>query len=462
MKTTAWEGQRIVIIGAARQGCALARYLIRNGAEVILNDQRTENNLIQEMANLNHHNLKWILGGHPLDILENADLICPSGGVPLTLPILQEARNRKIPFSNDSQIFLDNVQALVVGITGSAGKTTTTSLVGLIAQKWVGPPVKAWIGGNIGNPLIDSMDEIAEQDFVILELSSFQLELMNTSPAVAAVLNITPNHLDRHGTMQAYTNAKANILRFQNSGNTAVLNRDDPGSWNLLPYVKGNLVTYGLEAASHNEIGIYSRNDQIFLNDGERQFPILPNNAIHLRGRHNLLNVLGACAIAFSAGFSIDAIREAVCEFKGAPHRLELVRSLNGISWYNDSIATAPERTIAAIQSFTEPIVLLVGGKDKDLPWDNLIALINQRVDHLIVFGNLADKIMSFYKGKRNCASPQTIDQCDRLEQAVNIAVERAQPGDIVLLAPGGTSFDEFKDFEERGTKYREWVCKLT
>ncbi len=462
MNTTAWEGQRVVIIGAARQGLALARYLIRNGAEVILNDLRAENSLTHEMANLDHHNLKWVLGGHPFEILDNANLICPSGGVPLDLPILQEARSRKIPFSNDSQIFLDNIKALVIGITGSAGKTTTTSLVGLIAQKWVQPPVKAWIGGNIGNPLIDYLNEIQPNDYVVLELSSFQLELMHSSPAVAAVLNITPNHLDRHGTMQAYTNTKANILRFQGAGNTAVLNRDDPGSWNLLPYIKGNLVTYGLEAASQNEVGTYSRNGQIFLNDGNRELPILSIKDIQLRGRHNIFNVLGACAIAFSAGFSIEAMKEAICEFKGAPHRLELVRSLNGVSWYNDSIATAPERTIAAIQSFTEPIVLLVGGKDKDLPWDNLIALINQRVDHLIVFGHLAEKIMGFYQGKRNCAFPQTIDQCERLEQAVNIAAERSQPGDIVLLAPGGTSFDEFKDFEERGAKYREWVCKLT
>jgi len=163
-----------------------------------------------------------------------------------------------------------------------------------------------------------------------------------------------------------------------------------------------------------------------------------------------------------SAGISVEAMQEAIREYKGAPHRLELVREISGVCWYNDSIATAPERTIAAIQSFSEPIVLMLGGKDKNLPWEDLIDLVNHRVDHLVVFGQLSDKIMAYYRGNTTFRVPQTIDQCKTLEQAVKVAADRSQPGDVVLLAPGGTSFDEFKDFEERGEKFREWVWNLS
>jgi UDP-N-acetylmuramoylalanine--D-glutamate ligase len=245
-----WSGQRVVILGAARQGVALARYLVRHGATVVVNDRLPENELQEARQALEELPIEWVYGGHPIEVLEGADLICPSGGVPLILPILVEARRRGIPLSNDSQIFLEAANCKTIGITGSAGKTTTTTLVGRIAsatiqEDYPRQPFRVWVGGNIGSPLIAHVDEMNAADIAIMELSSFQLELMTGSPQVAAVMNITPNHLDRHSSMQEYTEAKARILRFQSAKNVAVLNRDDPGSWRLLDRIMGDLVTFG-------------------------------------------------------------------------------------------------------------------------------------------------------------------------------------------------------------------------
>jgi UDP-N-acetylmuramoylalanine--D-glutamate ligase len=232
-----YRGKRILIIGAARQGLALVRYLVQHGSIVTLSDNQNEAQMASEIESLRNLPVTWALGGHPLDLLNETDFVSVSGGVPLTIPILEEAQKLGIPLINDSQVFMEVCPCKVVGITGSAGKTTTTALVGNIGNTHVqikNLPSKVWVGGNIGNPLVEHVDEMKEDDIVILELSSFQLELMSISPNIAAILNITPNHLDRHGSMQTYIEAKSRILTFQNTSGIAVLNRDDKGSWDLL------------------------------------------------------------------------------------------------------------------------------------------------------------------------------------------------------------------------------------
>ncbi|MEJ5202680.1 MAG: UDP-N-acetylmuramoyl-L-alanine--D-glutamate ligase, partial [Anaerolineales bacterium] len=356
-----WKGQRVLIIGAARQGLALARFLICQGADVTLNDQNPAEQMKNVIQSMEGYPVHWALGGHPLDLLENKDLVCLSGGIPLALPIIVEAQRRGIPLSNDSQIFMEAVPCRVIGITGSAGKTTTTTLVGRMAQVAVQPPAKLWVGGNIGLPLIDQLDKIAPHDTVVLELSSFQLEQMTISPQVAAILNITPNHLDRHGTFAAYTAAKARILTFQTERDAAVLSCDDPVTWGLAGQVRGRLITFGRQRPPAGQLGTFVENNAIYLSNGGQCFKVIGCNDIQLRGDHNLLNVLAACAIAHAAGFSVSAMIAGIRGFTGVPHRLEYVRTLHGVDWYNDSIATAPERTIAAIRSFQEPLVLLLG-----------------------------------------------------------------------------------------------------
>ncbi|GAP14279.1 UDP-N-acetylmuramoylalanine--D-glutamate ligase [Longilinea arvoryzae] len=456
-----WIGKRVLILGAARQGLALARYLVRQRALVTLNDQRSPDQLAAVRQANAALPIEWVLGEHPLRLLDQTDLVCVSGGIPLTLPIVQEAQRRGLPITNDTQIFMDAVPCPVIGITGSAGKTTTTTLVGRMAQAAIKAPRKAWIGGNIGLPLVDHLEEIKADDVVILEISSFQLEQMTTSPHIGAILNITPNHLDRHGTLEAYAAAKARLIHFQGSEDVAILNPADSGSWNLRSQVAGRLVTFSLQHPDLHQAGTFCQDEHLWVYDGQKDISIMPQSSILLRGTHNLYNVLAACAIAHAAGFPVQAMRSGVEGFGGVPHRLEFVRTWRSSKWYNDSIATAPERTSAAIHSFSEPLVVLLGGRDKKLPWDDLATLIHQRVDHVILFGEAAAKIQNAIGPLELGRRPYSMEVCGDLHEAVQAAAQVAQPGDVVLLSPGGTSYDQFKDFEERGECFREWVNQL-
>jgi UDP-N-acetylmuramoylalanine--D-glutamate ligase len=487
---TDWSGKRVIVIGAARQGVALARFLVQRNARVVLNDRLPMDQLISSQQALQGEDIEWVAGEHPLTLLGGADLVCISGGVPFDLPIVQAARRRGIPISNDSQIFLEECPCDVIGITGSAGKTTTTTLVGLIVQaeidlimagivdspaSWrshlhrsieLDSSSKVWVGGNIGIPLLSMINDMRPNDLAVMELSSFQLEVMTRSTKIAAILNITPNHLDRHGTMQAYRSAKSRILRYQSNESIAILNRDDPETWNLRNDVRGELVTFGVQEPLSDQFGVFlngSREAAVINVPGDEssdRFEILTRTEIPLRGEHNLMNVLAACAVSLAAGISIKAMSSGVNNYMGIPHRLEFVRTWHGADWYNDSIATAPERAIAAIKSFTKPIVLLAGGKDKNLPWDTFASLVNQQVKYVILFGEAAPLIFQALSEQAEQDLTAVI-QCAGLKQAVERAAQVVMPGDVVLLSPGGTSFDEFKNFEERGEVFKKWVMEL-
>jgi UDP-N-acetylmuramoylalanine--D-glutamate ligase len=304
------------------------------------------------------------------------------------------------------------------------------------------------------------LPDISEADLVTMELSSFQLELMSISPEIALILNLTPNHLDRHKTMQAYTDAKARILRFQEPGDVAVLGRDDPGAWSLRERVRGRLLAFSLQPFQ-DERGAYVDEGQIWIRlDGEVQ-PVLPLEAIELRGEHNLSNVVAACLAASAAGVSPEAIRAGLQGFTGVPHRLEFMRRVGGVDFYNDSIATSPERAVAALRAFDDPIILLAGGRDKDLPWDVFADVVCRRVRRLILFGEAAEKIARTIAAHEASCSLEAVERMQDFDAAVHAAVRAAQPGDVVLLAPGGTSFDAFPDFEARGERFRELVSNL-
>jgi UDP-N-acetylmuramoylalanine--D-glutamate ligase len=431
-----------------------------HGAHVTLSDKRSEVEVRAARESLAEYPITWALGGHPLELLDSTDMLCLSGGVPLALPIVAEAMRRGIPLSNDSQIFMEVVPCKTIGITGSAGKTTTTTLVGNMAKNAYGP--KAYMGGNIGDPLINYVDAMKPEDVAILELSSFQLDQMTISPNIAAILNITPNHLDRHGTMEAYTAAKARILEFQREKDAAILGRDDKGAWSLRKNVRGKLYTFSFEELEEGLNGAYLQEGLLNLRDGDAYLPLILREKISLRGDQNVLNVLAAFAIGHAAGFPLDSMLEAAEDFRGVPHRLELVRELRGVRWYNDSTATAPERSMAAIRAFEEPIVLLLGGRDKDLPWEELMGLVRERVDHVVLFGEAAEKIQRTAQTLGLPANGSRITRVNSLHDAILRAAEVAEAGDVVLLSPGGTSFDEFKDFAERGERFRAWVQELS
>ncbi len=453
------KDQRVVILGMGRQGTALARYLVGAGAKVTLSDVQDEEKLGDQLEELEDLPVCYVLGGHPLHLLDETDLLCVSGGVPLNIPIVQEAMKRGIPLSNDAQLFLDHCPAPVIGITGSAGKTTTTALVGEMCRV---AGVRTWVGGNIGNPLISDIEAIQPSDRVVMELSSFQLEVMSTSPHIAAVLNLTPNHLDRHKSMEAYIAAKKNILVHQTEEDVALLGYDDANARALALETPAELFFFS--GGAEVESGAYKTNGELTLRMGGCDREICKASDVQLLGKHNLLNILAASVLAALAGASLEAIKEVATTFSGVEHRLELVKERGGVRWYDDSIATAPERAVAAMRSFDEPIVLLAGGRDKDLPWDAFAEETVERARWLITFGESRALIADHVEGARRRNGTQRLAGVTRvrtLPEAVKAAADLVQPGDVVLLSPGGTSFDAFEDFEERGERFQELVGEL-
>jgi len=456
-------GRRVVVLGLARQGVALARFLASRGARVTVSDMKTADQLAPERQQLADVPVEYCLGGHPVEMLENVDLLCLSGGVPIDLPIVLEARRRGVPLSGDAQLFLDASPAPVIGITGSAGKTTTTMLVSRMTERAVAEGVfrKTWLGGNIGHPLLEDVDQMSREDVAVMELSSFQLDLVARSPQIAAVLNITPNHLDRHHSMLAYREAKARIVDFQDANDAAIFNWEDPESHALASRAHGRRLFFGMEPRQWSGEGAFLESGWIMLERDGRVERVLPTDHVLLRGMHNLANAVAACAVAAAAGLSLGAMAGGIEGFRGAPHRLEFVGRAQGVDWYNDSIATAPERAMAAIRSFQEPIVLLAGGRDKKLPWEDWARLVHARVDRVVLFGEAAGLIEAALRADLVRGRQAAITRCATLEAALREAARIAPSGSVVLLSPGGTSFDAFHDFEERGNRFREFVAKL-
>ena len=445
------SGKHVLILGLARQGKALARFAAEAGAHVTISDLRPPEKLTAVLADLCDLDIAYVLGEHPMSLLDQTDVLAISGGVPLDAPLVQAAQARGIRLTNDSQEFMNRAPTAVIGITGSAGKTTTTALTGVMGQV---AGRRTWVGGNIGRPLIADLHKMQPNDMVVQELSSFQLEIWTQSPHVAAILNITPNHLDRHKTMAAYAEAKANILRYQSPEDIAVLAADDAGAISLADVVRGRLRTFSLGGVVKD--GAFVRDGRIWLQNGH-ETAVCPLTDIQLRGQHNVLNVLAAVTLADSVGIPTEAMRQAIRTFHGVEHRLELVREIRGVRYINDSIATAPERALAALSAFDEPLVLLAGGRDKDMQWQEWANRVTQRVKHVVLFGDLAETL----EKRLAEAGCKQMTRVDELETAVTAAAHMATAGDIVLLSPGGTSFDAFNDFAERGERFRDWVNQL-
>ncbi|HEX2924097.1 MAG TPA: UDP-N-acetylmuramoyl-L-alanine--D-glutamate ligase, partial [Chloroflexota bacterium] len=345
-----FAGKRVTVVGLAREGVSLVRFLAAAGAEVTANDHAPAEKLAKTLEPLAGLPVRYVLGGHPEEIFRDVEAVFVSPGVPQELDFLVQARRRGTPLSSETQLFFELCRGKLVGITGSSGKTTTTTLVGEMLRR-AGLPVH--VGGNIGVPLLERLDQIGTEDLVVLEMSSFQLETLPYSPSVGAILNITPNHLDRHGDMDTYVAAKWNMLSHQRPQDWAILSADDPIASGLKPV--GRRLGFSLERQVE---GSYLDGDRIVLRRGTVEETVCEVGDVQLRGRHNLLNVAAASAIASVVGVPVESMRAAVRDFKGVPHRLEVVGVVKGVTYCNDSIATAPERSIASIRSFGEPIVL--------------------------------------------------------------------------------------------------------
>ncbi|MDA8218161.1 MAG: UDP-N-acetylmuramoyl-L-alanine--D-glutamate ligase [Dehalococcoidales bacterium] len=447
--------KKITLIGlGTRTNVALARFLVGRGARVTISDRKTAAQLQQEIALLGELPVQLSLGANRVDDTVTADAVFVTPGASRDIPAVVAAVEKGVPVSSEIELLFELCPAPIVGITGSSGKSTTTTLVGEILKA---SGRRVWVGGNLGFPLIDRMDDMTPSDLVVLELSSFQLEMMRRSPHVAAILNITPNHLDRHPSMEHYAESKRNIVRFQSADDWAIL-----GYANDITREYGRTCTarrlyFGVDPVPGE--GAFVEKDAVQLRLDGRVEPVVEVGEILLRGRHNLENVTAAVAITTAAGAPARAMRAAIASFRGIEHRQELVCERDGVRFYNDSIATAPERTLAALRAFPEPMVLLAGGRDKHLPLDELAREIKDRVHTLVLFGEGAN-LLQAAMAKVGTPPPEIV-RCENLAEAVPIAARAARPGDIVLLSPAFTSYDQFRDFEERGREFKRLVREI-
>lgn len=444
------RGKRVLIYSLGIEGRDLATWMLRQGAHVTISDTRSDSQLAAAGATP-PAGIEMLVTGRPLLDADGFDLVAVSQSVLRHSPALVRARSLGIPITSQMRLFLQLCPGRLIGITGSSGKSTTTALMGAMAAR---SEVEHIVGGNIGEALLGRLNEITPATTVILEISHTQLQYTERSPAIAAVTNVTPNHLDQFN-WDEYVGLKRNILAYQRPDDVAVLNSDDQTSRALSTSVHGRLLWTSLTGEIAGD-GAWVEDGRILLRSGRRVREIMRAGDIRLRGRHNLANAVMACAIADSAGLPHQAIAAAASAFRGVPHRLEIAGHAGGALWVNDSIATSPERTMAGLLSFDEPVVLLLGGREKNLPLDGLQQLARQRCRAVVCFGEAGP----LFRDAMVAAGVST-GIVTTLAEAVARAAEIAQPGDAVLLSPAGTSFDAYPSFEARGQAFRELVAAL-
>ena len=446
-----WSGKRVAVIGLGVSNMALIRFLKKNGAEISGRDHKTSSELGERLGELQALGIELVLGPPYLMGLTDFDVVVVSPGVPKDLLELKEVEKLGRLQSEIALVFRYS-QGPIYGITGSSGKTTTTSLTGEILKE---SKLPAYVGGNIGVPLIDQIEQICPDDRVVLELSSFQLEGLQQSPHGAVITNITQNHLDVHHTMENYIMAKENIYRHQEAGDFVVLNYDDPKTRAMAKDAPGRVFFFSL--TSKVSQGAYLDGDDIVYADGTGQFTFAKRSELALPGEHNVANFLASTVLAHGAGACLEAARQVGKTFAGVPHRLELVGVVEGVRYYNDSIATTPDRTLAALRSFEAPLILIAGGSDKQLSFAELGEAIHRRVKHLILVGTTAAKIRQAVL----VAGGVSLDEVEDLGEAVALARRLGEPGDVVLLSPASASYDQYENFMARGQHFRDLVARL-
>jgi UDP-N-acetylmuramoylalanine--D-glutamate ligase len=440
----------MLVVGLARTGLATALFCAARGAHVTATDSRPAAELTETAAKLEAAGVTLELGGHRGESFLAADLIVPSPGVPLDLPGFLAARKKGIAVWSEIELAWRFLRGRLVAITGSNGKTTTTALTGHILKK-TGLPVL--VGGNIGTPLISLVEESHEASVTVLEVSSFQLEAIVTfRPDVGVYLNLTPDHLDRHGSLEVYAAAKARLFENQTAADAAVMNADDDAS---ARYAPSRPRVYWFSRKKEVPRGCFVRGEQIFFCEGDAEARLLSRQDISLRGEHNLENVLAAATAARLAGAAPTAIAEGVRTFPGVEHRLEFVAEIDGVQFYNDSKATNVDATQKALEAFSGKLLVILGGKDKGSSYAPLRHPLRDRARKAFLIGAAAEKIAGEIQG----AVP--LEMSGTLAHAVNSAFQFARPGDTVLLAPACASFDQFDNFEHRGRVFVGLVHRL-
>jgi UDP-N-acetylmuramoylalanine--D-glutamate ligase len=443
-------GKQVLVVGLARTGIATALFCAERGARVTASEERPEAQIAETAGKLRAAGVTLELGGHRTETFVGQDLIVPSPGVPPTMPALAAARAIGIPVWSEIELAWRFLRGRLICVTGSNGKTTTTSLIGHILET-ARLPVQ--VSGNIGTPLISRVDISSDASFTVVEASSFQLELIVAfRPDIAVLLNITPDHLDRHGSIEAYGRAKARLFENQTAEDAAVINADDANAHQYAPSVPR---VFWFSREKRVASGCYMRGDELVFRSDGTECVLLERKVIGLRGSHNIENVLAAATAAKLAGVEPAAIAEGVRTFAGVEHRIEYVATISGVEYFNDSKATNVDATLKALDAFPGNVLVILGGKDKGSDYKILRKALRSQARLALLIGSAADKIEAELGG----VIP--VERAETLARAVELASRRAQPGDTVLLAPACASFDQFENYEHRGRVFKQLVREL-
>lgn len=445
-------GSNILLVGLARTGISTIKKLKDLGANIIVNDIKKEKELVNILNDLDKIKIKYVLGKHIEDV-KNIDLAIVSPGVPLELPFIQRLIDNNIEVIGEIELTYRLSNSVFVGITGTNGKTTTTTLVGEIFKTC---KKKTFVVGNIGNPAIDTIGRSDEESVLVTELSSFQLESVKKfKTSVCAILNITPDHLNRHKTMENYIAAKCNIFKNQTNNDYTILNYDCSLTRELASKSKGKIIFFSRKVILSE--GIYIDNDNIIIKNEKTNITLMNKNEIKIPGNHNLENSLAAIAIAFVSKLDMQVVKQILKSFGGVEHRLEFVREINGVKYINDSKGTNPDASMKAIESYNDPIVLIAGGMDKKSDFSEFIKALHGKVIKLILLGETADIIQKI-------ATENGITNCTKvcnMKEAVNLAHKSSKSGYVVLLSPACASWDMYESFEVRGEDFKNEVFNL-
>ena len=441
------KNKKISVIGLGISNRPLIKYLVRLGADVTVYDKSTKEQLGENYDEFSALGINFVTGENYLDNL-TGEIIFKTPGLRFDNPALLAAKARGSIVTSEMEVFFDICPAKIIAVTGSDGKTTTTTL---IYKMMTESGYKTWLGGNIGNPLLADAENMSENDWVILELSSFQLHTMRKSPQIAVITNLSPNHLDVHKDCREYIDAKKNIMLYQGKGDKLVVNAANEETAKIGKEARGKCVDFTSKGGAY----IHLDGDMIMRGSD----PVLNINDIKIPGMHNVENYMAA--IAAVEGLASDTVIQNVAKtFGGVEHRIELVRTLDGIRYYNSSIDSSPNRTINTLKVFADKVILIAGGKDKGIPYDDVGPAIAEKVKLLILIGKTADKIEDAVRKTGKCNDLEII-RAESYDEVVKIAHDRAKSGDVVLLSPASTSFDMFANFEERGNLFKKLVNEL-
>jgi UDP-N-acetylmuramoylalanine--D-glutamate ligase len=450
--------KRVAVLGIGISNTPLIKYLCGLGANVTAFDMAEMQNLKPAMDLLGGCDVKFSLGKNYLSSLHGFDVIFKTPKVRFDIPELLREAEAGVEITSEMEVFCRLCPARIFAVTGSDGKTTTTTLIYRILSY---QGYKCWLGGNIGTPLLDRIDEIEENDMVVLELSSFQLHTMKNRIHTAVVTNVSPNHLDVHKSMEEYTEAKKNIFLYQTQKDILILNYDNPVTRSFAEEAPGKPVFFSRQSSLLE--GVCLADGWIVYRTAEKEAKLVRVEQILLPGVHNIENYMAAASAAIEF-VAPEAVSETAVTFRGVEHRNEFVRELNGVSFYNDSIGSSPTRTIASVNSFKDRVILIAGGYDKHIPYDVLGNTLVERVKCLVLLGQTAgqiEKALTDEWSRRRTETKIPVVHCDSLDEAVKTAYQSAVPNDIIILSPASASFDMFTNFEERGLAFKKIVNDL-